>query len=154
MTEAKAPSAVAEKAAKFCICAASEEDVKSALKLDTTFTTDRIYVLKQHLDQANGGQMQFTLAVEKLSTSITKRFPVEKLACSDRLLVAKSTEDGAVVGWAELQFQVRFRLRFSSLTLPAFSVRAAHSGMEPTSCGRASVRCAESPQTRRRTRAA
>jgi ribosomal protein S18 acetylase RimI-like enzyme len=70
------------------------DDEAQIAKVDTSFTTDRVYRVAAH-------GLGFRLREEKVAPPITKTYVVPRLAGSDRLLVAEHR--GALVGFGEVE---------------------------------------------------
>jgi ribosomal protein S18 acetylase RimI-like enzyme len=70
------------------------EDEARIAKVDTSFSTDRVYRV------AHDG-LGFQLREEKIEPSLTKTYAVPRLRPSDRLFVAE--DGGEVVGFAEVE---------------------------------------------------
>ncbi len=83
------------------ICtAATPDDVKAASKVDTSYSTNQMYIMECSWDKDGA---KISLAVQKLEQPLEKKFPLDSLEVSDRLILAKLND--AVVGFTLLEFQ-------------------------------------------------
>jgi ribosomal protein S18 acetylase RimI-like enzyme len=74
----------------------SSHDVSTIMQVDTSYSSDRIYRLRQR-------SLSFRLVDEPVQPSIRKRYPIPSLIPSDRLLLAHL--NGAVIGFGELALE-------------------------------------------------